>query len=140
MKDICHWEWRAYVAENGGHGDRAWYLNSGAINHISNDFNNLNISLEYKGNDQLAVGNETKLKIVSISHLLLNTLEPHTLSHIKLNHILYILEITKNLISVSNLLHDNDVYIEFNKTFYVVKDKRNESVLMKRLKIDCTSC
>ena len=32
-----------YVAENGGHGDRAWYLDNGATNHISNDFNNLNI-------------------------------------------------------------------------------------------------
>ena len=34
----------AYIVENGGHKDGAWYLDSDATNHISNDFNNLNIS------------------------------------------------------------------------------------------------
>ena len=38
----------AYIAENGGHRDGAWYLDSGATNHISIDFNNLNISSKYK--------------------------------------------------------------------------------------------
>ena len=121
----------AYVAENRGNRDGAWYLDSEATNHISNDFNNLNISSDYKGSDQLIVGNGIKLKIVFIRHSLLSTLEPHILSHIKLNHIHYALEITKNLISVSKLLHDNDVYIEFNQSFCVVKDKRRGSVLMR---------
>ena len=121
----------AYIAENGGYRDGAWYLDSGATNHISNDFNNLNISLEYKRNDQLAVSNRAKRKIVSVGHLLLSTLDSHTLSHIKLNHILYVPEITKTLIIISKLLHDNDVSIEFNKTSYVVKDKRRGSVLLK---------
>lgn len=121
----------AYIAENGGHRDGAWYLDSGATNHISNDFNNLNISSEYKGSDQLAVGNGTKLKIVSVGHSLLSTLDLHTSTHIKLNHILYVPEITKNLISISQLLHDNDVSIEFHKTCCVVKDKRRGSVLLK---------
>ncbi|KAH9666887.1 ABC transporter G family member 40 [Citrus sinensis] len=126
----------AYVAENGGNRDGAWYLDSGATNHISNDFNNLNISSEYKGSDQLAVGNGAKLKIVSIGHSLLSTLEPHTLPHIKLNHILHVPEITKNLISVLKLLHDNDVYIEFNESFCAVKDKRRGSVLMRGMAKD----
>ena len=41
----------AYIVENKGHKDEAWYLDSGVTNHISNNFNNLNISSEYKGND-----------------------------------------------------------------------------------------
>ena len=57
-----------YVVENGGNRDGVWYLDGGVTNHISNDFNNLNISSEYKGNDQLVVGNGVKLKIVSIGH------------------------------------------------------------------------
>ncbi|KAH9687889.1 Integrase catalytic domain-containing protein [Citrus sinensis] len=90
----------AYITENGGHEDEGWYLDSGATNHILNDFNNLNISSEYKGSDQLTV------------------------------------EITKNLISISKLLHDNDVSIEFNKTPCVVKDKRRRSVLLKGIAND----
>lgn len=40
-------------------------------------------------------------------------------------------DITKNLISISKLVHYNNVYIEFNKTYCVVKDKRRENVLRK---------
>lgn len=99
----------AYIAQTGEHRDRAWYLDSGAIDNVTKDFNNLSINSEYKGNNQLVVGNGSKLKIASIGHTLLNTLDPQTLKYIKLNHILYVPEITKNLISISKLLHDNNV-------------------------------
>lgn len=83
------------------------YLNSSATNNASNHFNNLKSTQSTE---------ETK---------------PHTLPYIKLSHILYVLEITKNLINISKILHNNNVDIEFIKTSYFAKENRKESVLMK---------
>ncbi|KAL5730067.1 hypothetical protein ACHQM5_002939 [Ranunculus cassubicifolius] len=38
-------------------GDATWYTDSGASNHITTDLANLAIQKEYKGNDEVAVGN-----------------------------------------------------------------------------------
>ncbi|KAL5807575.1 hypothetical protein ACOSQ4_030308 [Xanthoceras sorbifolium] len=46
----------AYFATPTSVGDLSWYMDSGATHHITPDFSNLNINNEYKGNDQLAVG------------------------------------------------------------------------------------
>lgn len=121
----------ANVTEDGEPRDEDQYLDNGATDHVSNDFNNLNISTEYKCTNQLAADNGSKLKIVSIGHTLLNILESYTLQYIKLNYILYVPKITKNLINISKLLHDNSDCIEFDKTSCVVKDKRRWIVLMK---------
>ena len=62
---------------------------------------------------------------------MLGTLEPDIQKHIKLNHSLYVPQITKNLISISKLLNDNNICIEFDKTCCVVKEKRRGIVLIK---------
>lgn len=120
-----------YVAEGGEPRDGGWYLDSGATDHVSNDFSNLSINTQYKGNNQLVVGNGSKLKIASIVHTLLIIFEPYVLQHIKLNQILYVPEITKNLIRISKILVDNNVYVEFDKYSCVVKDKKRGTVFMK---------
>ena len=33
--------------------DEAWFLDFGATNHVTNDFNNLNIGIAYQGNNKL---------------------------------------------------------------------------------------
>ena len=74
---------------------------------------------EYQGNDQLAFGNGKKLFISHIGCYVLPTCDPY--KHIALNNILYVPDITKNLISISKLLHDNDINVEFHKSVYIVK-------------------
>ena len=81
----------------------------------------MNLNSEYQGNDKLTVGNGNKLHISHIGYSMLPTYNPH--KHIKLNHILYVLDIAKNLISVSKLLLDNDINVEFHKSVCFIKDK-----------------
>ncbi|KAL9414549.1 hypothetical protein AB3S75_042924 [Citrus x aurantiifolia] len=112
----------AYVASTDGQSSGAWYLDSGATNHVTNALGNININSEYQGNDQLAVGNGEKLVIYHIGCSVLSTFDPK--KHITLNHMLHVPDITKNLISISKLLHDNDIYVEFHKSACFVKDKK----------------
>ncbi|KAH9703865.1 hypothetical protein KPL70_011249 [Citrus sinensis] len=50
---------------------------------------------------------------------------------IYLNHVLHVPTITKNLISVSRLLADNNVFIEFHNHVCFVKDKNSRITLLK---------
>ena len=78
---------------------------------MTNAIGNMNMKSEYQGNGKLTVGNGNKLHISHIGYFILPTYNPH--KHIKLNHILCVPDITKNFISVSKLLHDNDIDVEF---------------------------
>ena len=112
----------AYVASTNGQNNGAWYLDSGATNHVTNALGNISMNSEYQGNDQLAVGNGNKLFISHIGCSVLPTCDPY--KHIALNNILYVPDITKNLISISKLLHDNEINVEFYKSVCFVKDKK----------------
>ncbi|KAL5794815.1 hypothetical protein ACOSP7_003409 [Xanthoceras sorbifolium] len=56
----------ALVATHATVGNSNWYMDSGATNHITSDFNNLGSNTEYKGQERLAVGNGHTLPISSI--------------------------------------------------------------------------
>lgn len=51
--------------------------------------------------------------------------------NLKLNNILHAPAVTKNLISVSRFIADNDVIIEFNSSGCFVKDKQTGTILLK---------
>ena len=53
----------AYFATPESVMDQAWYVDSGATNHVTANLNNLSVRSEYKGNDKLYVGNGNQLKI-----------------------------------------------------------------------------
>ncbi|KAL5831806.1 hypothetical protein ACOSQ4_017160 [Xanthoceras sorbifolium] len=53
----------ALIASSSTVADPSWYVDSGATNHITPDFNNLSFSNEYKGAERLAVGNGHTLPI-----------------------------------------------------------------------------
>lgn len=112
----------AYVVSESSN-QNAWYLDSEATNHVTNNLRNLSINSEFKGDDRLTVGNGEKLKISHICCSLLNTLDTQTVKHIKLNQMLHVPKITKNLKSVSKLLSDNEVEIKFDKSFCLIKNK-----------------
>ena len=90
--------------------DPSWYIDSGATNHITNDLGKLVNPKAYVGIEQLFVGNGNALLIEHGGSVKLAT---NTLISLTLNHVLYVPKITKNLISVSKLLVDNNVTIEF---------------------------
>ncbi|KAL5846326.1 hypothetical protein ACOSQ3_009850 [Xanthoceras sorbifolium] len=103
-------------------GDFSWYVNSGAIIHITPDFSNLSINNEYKSNYRLAIGNGKKLYV---SHIGSSMICSHATLHayLTLNKILYVPRITKNLLSIAQLTHDNNIIVEFNDAYCFVKDK-----------------
>ena len=117
------------MASAEGQSSNAWYLDSGATNHVTNAIGNMNLNSEYQGKDKLTVGNGNKLHISHIGHSMLPTYNPH--KHIKLNHILCVPDIAKNLISVSKLLLDNDINVEFHKSVCFIKDKSQGKILVK---------
>ncbi|KAL9458229.1 hypothetical protein AB3S75_007151 [Citrus x aurantiifolia] len=47
----------AYIANVEGSTDEWWYLDSGATHHITNNMANMHMREEFKGSDQLTIGN-----------------------------------------------------------------------------------
>ncbi|KAL5822668.1 hypothetical protein ACOSQ4_020568 [Xanthoceras sorbifolium] len=56
----------AYIATPKTMCDPAWYADSGAINHVTSNFNNLSLGVAYSGSDRLTVGNGQQLPITHI--------------------------------------------------------------------------
>lgn len=98
-------------------------MDSGATNHITNNLGNINIGAKYRGTDQLTVGNSNKLLISHIGHSTLATKHTQVTKYLYLNHILYVLTITKNLVYISKLNADNNVSILFDKNLCLIRTK-----------------
>ena len=111
-----------------GPPEPAWYLDSGATNHVTSQLDNLSIKSNYKGKAKLAVGNGSLLTISHIGDSVLHVPSSH--SHLKLNNILHVPSITKNLLSISQFTRENHVVIEFNCDACLIKDRRDGRVLM----------
>ncbi|KAI9178083.1 hypothetical protein LWI28_022537 [Acer negundo] len=64
----------AFVATPETLSDPAWYADSGASSHVTNDVGNLNQKKEYNGKESLVVGNGEKLNINHVGHAYLSAL------------------------------------------------------------------
>ena len=122
----------AFMANFEGAADDGWYLDSGATHHLTNNIENLQISEEFKGTDQLVISNGQGLSITHIGHAFLshrssNFLSTHT--KIALKDILLVPSITKNLLSISKLTSDNPITVEFCGNVCFVKDINGQILL-----------
>lgn len=99
-------------------GSNTWYPNSGSTHHVTNDLSNIQTPLVYTSSDQLCVGNGQGLHISSTGS---STFHSNSNS-LKLNNILHVSSITKNLPSIHKFTVDNNVYVEFHPYFCLVKD------------------
>jgi hypothetical protein len=117
----------AYMAAPSNQPDLSWYPNTAATNHMTSDLSNLNLqSEEYNGHEQVRVGNGQGLNIAHIGTS--NLLDKHNLC---LPHMLHVLKLTKNLISVHKLAHDNNAVLEFHSDLFCVKDKATGAILVQ---------
>lgn len=89
----------------------------------------MNNVVDYTGNECVIVGNGNTLHITSVG----NTELVNGESLLKLNNMLFVPEITKNLVSVSKLAKDNNIFVDFHDSYCLVKDKGTGRVLMKRV-------
>jgi gag-polypeptide of LTR copia-type len=84
-----------------------WFLDSGATTHVTSDINNLTYSQHYTDNDTVHIGNGADLSILHTGSATLPT-KYHAL---QLSNVLHVSLITKNLLSVSQLTSDNNVFV-----------------------------
>ena len=121
----------AYMANFEGPADEGWYLDSGATHHLTNNMANMHIREEFKGNDQLIIGNGQGLPITHVGNASLRS--GHTTTCILLKDMLLVPSITKNLLSISKLTSDNNISVEFCGNVCFVKDKMKGQVLLQGL-------
>jgi hypothetical protein len=84
-----------------------WFLDSDASTHVTSDINSLSYACSYNVSDQMHIGNDTGLSILHIATI---TLLIETIP-IKLNNVLHVPQMSKNLLSVSQLTKDNVVTV-----------------------------
>jgi GAG-pre-integrase domain len=121
---------QALFIQLGSAPAESWYMDSGASAHVTSDLNALTTYSPYTGNDQLQVGNGKGLDIVHIGTASLST----NSSFLLLNKVLHVPAISKPLISISQLLLDNNVFVEFHPDCCIVKDRMNHQVLLQGVK------
>lgn len=105
-----------------------WVIDSGASHHVTSDMGNMSLQSDYGGTDQLMVGNGTTLPITHLGHSIL-TPSSVAMKPLHLKHILCVPKIAKNLLSVSKLTRDNDVFVEFYRNCFFVKTLQGQILL-----------
>lgn len=109
--------------------DTNWYPDSGASNHVTNEFGNLTTGAEYFGGNKVHVGNGMGLDVHHIGYSLLKS--SFSSSNIfLLKNLLHVPQITKNLISVSQFAKDNAIFFEFHPFDCFVKDLKTGQTLI----------
>ncbi|KAE8655314.1 Coatomer subunit epsilon-1 [Hibiscus syriacus] len=103
-----------------------WYPDSGATHHVSNDKAATSLGRPYSGKGKVYLGNGSTLPISHISNV---PLTANTCDLLK--NVLCIPKITRNLLSVSKLTQDNNVYLEFHSDKCFVKDERTGRILLE---------
>ena len=122
------------MATSEGVADQGWYLGSGATHHLTNSVQHLNDGKLYSGSNSLLIGNGQGLQITHIGYTRFYTCCG---SYLHLQDILCVPKITKNLISVSKLLANNNITIEFISDACFVKDKVKGTLLAQGTANQC---
>ncbi|KAK9151758.1 hypothetical protein Syun_010067 [Stephania yunnanensis] len=107
--------------------DPSWYADSGATTHVTNDTSQMNHISPYQGNDSLIVGNGNSIPIKYIGNAKVSSAD----HRLKFSNTLCVPNIRKNLISISQLVKDNNVVIEFTNKDCLVKDSSTKEILLK---------
>ena len=117
---------QAYIASPTTVNDASWFLDSGATHHVTSSTDSMNTNSEYSGTGKLALGDGSKHHITHIGHIILPTSRS-----LHLKNVLMLPSITKNLISISKFIIENDVIVEFDSTCCYIKDKQSRKILLQ---------
>ncbi|KAF7815435.1 Retrovirus-related Pol polyprotein from transposon TNT 1-94 [Senna tora] len=109
--------------------DSTWFPNSGATSHVTSDPSNLMSSMQYLGPEQLHMGNGTGLHISRVGQSLVKS-PFHSDISFRLNNLLLVPNITKNLVSVSKFTKDSSVFFEFHANHCFVKTQDTNHILL----------
>ena len=120
------WQPRAHYASNTPN-HTSWLIDGGASHHATTDLHNLSMHTPYNGSDDIMIGDGSGLSITHIGSFSLHT----THNTFKLNNVLCVPTMKKNLISISQFCTSNNVSIEFLPTAFLVKDIQTRTTLLK---------
>lgn len=87
---------------------------------MTNDLSNISLKFKYRGKSKLIIGNGNELLISHVGIVLLPTCDG---THIQVNNVLYVPQISRNLISISSRTIHNNYIVTFTNGHCVVKDK-----------------
>jgi hypothetical protein len=93
-----------------------WLLDNGALHHVTSDLSNPSLHTPYTGSNDIMIGDGSG---IPITHTSSTSLPKHSHNSFQLNNVLCIPEMKKNLISISQFFHTNNVSIELlSSSFY----------------------
>ena len=113
------------MASTSSNDQPHWHMDTGATDHLTSDLERLHVYERYGGKDHVQVANGAGLSISHIGHSQLAG------SSLRLNNVLHVPRISKHLLSVYRLVSDNDVFVEFHRDFFLVKDKATRRTLLQ---------
>ena len=108
------------VALNQFPTEQKWYTDIGATDHITYDMGNLSLRSDYHGHEKVSVG------IIGaglrISHVGSNNISSAS-ANFRLNNMLFVPDISTNLIFVHRFANDNNCAFIFDSSGFCIKDK-----------------
>lgn len=102
-------------------------MDSRATHYFTLDLAMMHLARPFTGNDHVTVGDGKKLSISHTGHALVFA---HPVP-LYLGNIYHAPSISKNVISVSKLCHDNQVFVEFHANHFLVKHQTTHQVLLR---------
>jgi GAG-pre-integrase domain len=118
---------QALLVQPGSAPPESWYMDSRASAHVSPDLNCFTSYSPYSGTDQLQIGDGKGLPILHLgSSSLVTSSKP-----LVLTNMLHVPSISKPLLSISRLITDNNIIVEFNASSCLVKDRVTNQVLLQ---------
>ncbi|KAE8679934.1 Phospholipase D p1 [Hibiscus syriacus] len=108
-------------------GREQWIVDSGATHHVTSDDMNVSQPMDFNNLGKLTVGDGVALEIKSVGKYSLYTPTRVLL----LTDLLQVPRITKNLLSVSKLARDNNIFFEFHAHECCIRDKKTGVMLLR---------
>ncbi|PKU75693.1 Retrovirus-related Pol polyprotein from transposon TNT 1-94 [Dendrobium catenatum] len=104
-----------------------WYLETGASSHMTNVSDNICQPTPYTGNDGIFIGDGRNIPIAHSGTGILPTPNRKFL----LSNLLHVPQISYNLLSISQLVKDNNISITFDPSGFVCKDLTTNKQLLR---------
>ncbi|PKU66194.1 Retrovirus-related Pol polyprotein from transposon TNT 1-94 [Dendrobium catenatum] len=116
----------ALIASNDVSSGVDWYIDSGASSHMTNSTDHLTTYNPYYGNDTVTIGDGRSVPIAHTGSGIL----PTPASKLLLSQLLHIPSLSYNLLSISNLVKDNNISITFDANGFVFKDPKTDQIIL----------
>ncbi|KAG8473256.1 hypothetical protein CXB51_035233 [Gossypium anomalum] len=120
----CNSCWQS--SSQSSDSDQVWYPDSGTTNHITLDITSLAATAPFAGTSHVSMGNGVPVPIANVGST--SMLAGSRL--LRLQNVLHVPNICKNLLSVGQFSKDNEVYFEFHPFLCYVKDIKTKKTLL----------